>query len=284
MGKRIVRFAGKSIAIAFDHADAEQLINFLFCDLEKTESVTPAITLQIHMENRGKQVSLYNGVHQLHQGNSLHALADALINETIYQFIRKNKKGHMLHAAALSCNGKGILIPGQSGSGKSTLSAWLTYHGLNYLTDELVLISNDPYRIHPFTRPVCLKASAVSPLTKLAKIDRKNQILDGAAGCMIPHRLLNSNHIDHTPNPIIILFPTYDTDKKTTLTKLSGAQSGLKLMACHVNARNLKGHGFRAMAEMARMTEAFSLTYNGFGELSEVLQPIFGKLRQNNTP
>ena len=280
MEKRIVSFAGQSIAIDFDDANAEQLINFLFCDLEKNDPVTPAITLRIRMANGGNRMSLYTGSRRLYDGYSLHSLADILVNETIHQLILENKWGHMLHAAALSFEGKGILIPGQSGSGKSTLAAWLTYNGFNYLTDELVFISNKPYRIYPFTRPVCLKAPAVSPLIKRIKIDRQ-KTLGGRTGLMIPHRLLNTDHLAHTPAPLIILFPNFETGKNTTLTKLSGAQSGLKLMGCHVNARNLTGHGFREVAEFARMAKAFSLTYNGFDGLLEALKPILGMMNHS---
>ena len=35
-------------------------------------------------------------------------------------------------------------------------------------------------------------------------------------------------------------------------------------MANHVNARNLEGHGFKAMMQMIRNTNCYALEYGGF--------------------
>ena len=277
MGKQIVSFAGQSIAIDFDHADAGQLVHFLFCDLKRNHSVAPAITLRIRRAKGGNGMSLYNGSQRLYHGDSRHALAENLMNETIYHLIRENKAGHMLHAAALSFNGKGVLMPGQSGSGKSTLAAWLTHHSLNYLTDELVFLSDTSHRIAPFTRPICLKEAGVVPLMEQIHIDRQ-KTLAGAGRMMISHRLINSDPLLSEPRPHVILFPHFQAGGDIKLTRLSVAQSGLRLMGCHVNARNLSGHGFGEMVKLARNAKSFSVTYNGFDGLLEALAPIISEM------
>ncbi len=166
MKTQIVSFAGQFLAIGYDHVDAENLINLLFCDLTNKNRVVPKTTIEIRITEGDKGMALYSGNRRCYSGDSLHALADSLINEAIYELIRENRQRHMLHAAALSFEGKGILIPGQSGAGKSTTAALLTCHGFNYLTDELVSISSEPFQIHPFTRPISLKRPALNAFVR----------------------------------------------------------------------------------------------------------------------
>ena len=52
-------------------------------------------------------------------------LATLLIRKSIYHLINGNKDGMALHAAAVSKNGRGIILPGRSGSG-GVASSWLT--------------------------------------------------------------------------------------------------------------------------------------------------------------
>lgn len=47
----------------------------------------------------------------------------------------------MLHAAAVGCNGKGVLVVGRSGSGKSTFSVSCLLAGLDFVSDDYTLVS-----------------------------------------------------------------------------------------------------------------------------------------------
>ena len=64
-----------------------------------------------------------------------------------------------------------------------------------------------------------------------------------------------------------ILFPQYTQGAGYSLAKLSSADAGMRLMANHVNARNLEGHGFRAMMQLIRNTDCYALEYGGFDTL-----------------
>ena len=180
----------------------------------------------------------------------------------------------MFHAAALAMDGKGILIPGQSGAGKSTLAAWLTIHGFSYLTDELVAINRSSFKIRPFTRPISLKSEAGASFIKKTKIDPE-KTLKGASGLMVPHRILNPEHTWQRPVTEMIVFPEFERGKATRLTKMSGAQCGIQLMGCHVNARNLENHGFFETAALCKSIHAYSLTYGDYDiEIPKIIKTI----------
>ena len=50
----------------------------------------------------------------------------------------------LFHAAALTWQSRGILLPAFTGAGKSTLTAWLLGQGFSYLTDELAFVPAGP--------------------------------------------------------------------------------------------------------------------------------------------
>ena len=53
----------------------------------------------------------------------------------------KRMDRYPLHAAGVSLNGRGVLLPGASGSGKSTLSVALVRAGFDFLSDDTVFLA-----------------------------------------------------------------------------------------------------------------------------------------------
>ena len=177
-----------------------------------------------------------------------------------------------MHAAALSCGNRGVLIPGKSGSGKSALVSWLTARGVNYLTDELVFLSDEGL-IKPLTRPIFLNADTLPFLDFYENLD-KTKIVVGRRGVMIPHRILNPKQASCTPVLSKLFFPDYQPGVGCAIEEISAAKSCLKLIESHVNARNLPSHGFSRLADLARRTTSYRLTYGSFDGLFDALCPI----------
>lgn len=271
-GTYIAGFSGLNIEIGYNNLDAKFLIDFLLADLQVEPSLAADTRYDVLVVGRPPKISLWQGDNQLYFGDSKYDLAYILINEMIYRFIVDHKADLAIHTAALSCSNTGILIPGKSGSGKSTLAAWLISKGFNYLTDELIFLSNNGV-ITPLTRPISLHSDAVSALDGLVGLD-KGQILAGQSGIMVPHRILNTNHVPCTPVLSRILFPEYQRGFGVELKKLSSAKSCFKLIECHVNARNMPNHGFGQLAALIRQTESYQLIYGGFDGLLDRLLPI----------
>jgi len=271
-GTYIAGFSGLNIEIGYNNPDAKLLIDFLLGDLQAEPSLVPEIRYDVLVVGRPPKVSLWQGDKLLYFGNSKYTLAYILINEMIYRFIVDHKADLAIHAAALSYSNTGILIPGKSGSGKSTLAAWLTSNGFNYLTDELIFLSKNGV-IKPLIRPISLHSDSVSALDDLLN-PVKEQILAGQSGIMVPHLVLNTNHVPCTPVVSRILFPEYKHGFGVELTKLSSAKSCFKLIECHVNARNMPDHGFGQLAALTRQTKSYQLTYGGFDGLLDRLRPI----------
>ena len=269
-GSYTIGFSGQFIEIGYNNPAAKSLAEFLFCDLHAENSHSSRARYDIIFAGKQPKISLWRGDKKLYFGESKYKLAYILINEVIYECIVDYKKGHALHAGALSCNGHGVLVPGTSGSGKSTLVAWLTSKGLNYLTDELVFLAENG-EIEPFTRPISLKTPDLSLLSSFVDLDPEMHIHD-PHGMMIAHRNINAEFSLSRPALSLILFPKFKPGALTEITKLSSARSCFRLMECYVNARNVEGHGFNDLAGLIRQADSYQVTYGSFEGLYESLQ------------
>ena len=275
---RTLGFCGQYVTINTYDQEAADLLDFLGCDLQTTPDASPRAIYDLMVAGNTPKLSLRQGEKQkqLYRGDCRYELAYTLINEIIYQCIVDNRAGFALHAAAVGSEQGGVLLPGKSGSGKSTLTNWLVARGCNYLTDELVLLAGSDHRIHPFTRPLSLKAGSRAVLSSL--MDDEDQMITGADGFMLPHRLLTSRHCPATPPLSLILFPEYKAGAATELTTLSAAQGCARLMECYVNARNIQDHGIDRLAELSRGTPIYQLIYGNFDGLEQLLLDLFPTL------
>ena len=261
-----------SVEIQYNSDEARELIDFLLCDFPCSDGPVISRRFGVVVVGHPPKMSLWLGEKQYYYGDSKQLLAYFLINEIFYDCIVNNKNYQAVHAAAVASGSKGILLAGKSGSGKSSLAAWLTASGLTYLTDELVLFSQEG-RMQPMTRPLCLKPPSYSALKKRMNIDEKG-ILQGRDGSMIPHRSLKPQWLTSTPTLDSVVFPTFIEGQAATLTKISGAVSCLKLMECYVNARNIPGHGFKEIAKITRNAAAYELKFGSFDGVLDVLSPL----------
>ena len=275
MPTHLVSFVGRSIAIEYTDKEIKDILNFLYRDVPDQDAESPHVTLRIERDAGAEKWALHNGERRLYHGDSLEGLANILVGETIHHLTDKSDGGMALHAAALSRDGRAVILPGRSGAGKSTLSTWLTRRGFNYLTDELVFIRENSRNVEYFTRPINIKKWGLSALDN--EFDFEAHADDTMASkqvTMIPPQLLNPNNRLEPARVELILFPLHQADSELELLRLSKAQAGLALMECLVNARNLNGHGFNEATRLAREVPAYRLTYSGFAQLGNRLDEI----------
>ncbi|MDH3691452.1 MAG: hypothetical protein OEU36_18585, partial [Gammaproteobacteria bacterium] len=97
----------------------------------------------------------------------------------------------------------------------------------------------------------------------------KAEVLGCTQATLISHRLLNPVHQHTTPRLRLVLFPQYKKNAQFSLTRLSPAQAGLRLMACLVNARNLPDHGFRETARISRIVSSYAVEYGSFKQFGD---------------
>ncbi len=267
-----VGLCGNQVNITYNNLEAKEFLDFLFKDLVPAQSYPVCQQYALLMVGKPVKMSLWKGEKQLYFGESKHALAYVLVNEVIYEIINNNQVDLAFHAAFVSRGNRGVLFPGLSGAGKSSLAAWLTAQGYTYHTDELVFIARDG-QMFPFTRPISLRADSFSALSVYIDFQH-DDILSGKEGVIVSHRSLNSCWAPLSPSVDLIVHPEFTTKRQAALTKLSSGQSCMKLFKSYVNARNISGHGFKDIADIARKATSYDLTFGGFNDIRTTLEPL----------
>ena len=280
--RRVIAFAGSLVAIDYDGIPAAAIIDFLFeaaPPLEVQLDREPQVTLSLQASAETAELILYRDNLLLYRGNSPASCAELLLGETCHGLAFHSSGGLVFHAAALARQEHGVLLPGNSGSGKTTLAAWLTIHGFDYLTDELVWVPQDSSKLHSFTRPLNFKLAARS-LWRSWQQASSPGVWSGPQGDLIAPTVFNSTNRVSTPQIDLIIFPSYAPNATFTLQQLPPAQAGLKLMQCLVNARNVPEYGLRTVAQLARQTPAYLLNYAGFEQLDTHLQALVDSIHE----
>ena len=171
--------------------------------------------------------------------------------------------GSMFHAAALADARGAVILCGQSGSGKSSLAAWLLANGCRYLTDEVVVYSDDCGQLSGFARSLVLKKGSAFIWQHFLGEDRREGLLHFPDGSVwLDPSLLNPDGFCPQAAPRLLLFPRYAPGAPFGVTRLTPAESLFRLLQTLVNARNLPEAGMASAARLARRVTAYSLEYS----------------------
>ncbi len=271
-GTTTINFKNQVVEIGYNNEDAHSLIEFLFGDLDCNTGGLAKTRYDILSVGKQPMLSLWEGDKRFYFGTSQYRLAYILTNEIIYHCIAQNDFQHAIHAGAVHRGEKGIILPGKSGSGKSSLTAWLIAKGYYYLTDDLVMLSNDG-RISPFTRPISLKSDQFQFFLPFLK-GLPGKIVSDETGSMIPHRLLNPKYAYSEPPLTSILFPEFRRGSDAEFHELSPAKSCAMLLESQMNGRNLSGLGIAGLSNIVRRCKSYRLVYGGFDGLEQIFDSI----------
>lgn len=188
-----------------------------------------------------------------------------LTDRIVFHIADKVESAHCLHAAAVSYGDRAIVIPANSGAGKSSFTTWLAANGFAYLTDELILLDAE-HRITGLGRPIQIKAHGLEAVKHL--FVNPDLVFAGNLANAVTMPALGAEVSEYDWHQLsMMIFPKYNKEAGFALERLSSAEAGMSLMANHVNARNLEGHGFRDMMAIIRTTPCYKLEYGGFDKL-----------------
>jgi hypothetical protein len=187
-----------------------------------------------------------------------------LTDRIVFHLADKAKDVHCLHAAAVAYGENALVVPANSGAGKSTFTTWLTASGFEYLTDELIML-NSMGMLEGLARPIQINIHGLAVIDHL--LVNPELVQKGKFATTLPVQSLDGKSASEPKKLALFIFPRYQKGADFCFEKLSSAEAGMRLMANHVNARSLDGHGFRVMMKLIRNTPCYSLEYGGFATL-----------------
>jgi hypothetical protein len=160
-----------------------------------------------------------------------------------------------VHAAAVERDGYGLVLVGASGSGKSTLAAGLVQAGWGYLTDEVAAIATDSGRLWPYPKPVSLRPESW-PLFPAA-----HEGVQAGEARLVDPRALGEGRLGQPVIVSSVIFPTFSAGASTALTRVSPAETLVRLVGNWYPASTSIPDVFTTLVNVARSAPGWNLVH-----------------------
>jgi hypothetical protein len=182
-------------------------------------------------------------------------------------FERTGDRVH-LHGAALTCQGRALVLAGRSHAGKSTLAGWLTHRGWGFLTDEAALVEPESLAVLPFWRPIGVRPGG--PLD--AVLHDRNIVPGNDLEWLVPASAIGTL-ADAAPLAHIA-FPSLVPNEPAALVPLSPAAALMELTQ-HFPGLIAGGRaGFRRLARVVEAVPAHTLRFHDLDEAEQALRGL----------
>ena len=189
-----------------------------------------------------------------------------------------------LHAASMVHRGNGFIFAGASGAGKSTLAAGLMWRGWKYLCDEFALIDPSTLLLHPFPKPICIKAGAFPAMRRLGlPLARRGDYIKARKG-----RVAYINPLDvgqdavGSPAPArFVIFPDYAEGRTPQLHPMQRAHALMELAGCVFNRHVFADQALPILSKMIGGAQCFRLES---GQLEDTCDYLESELCVSRAP
>ena|GEM_PF-2038007 len=192
-----------------------------------------------------------------------------------WRVVKRRRQFLLLHAAALTRDGRTMMFAGNSGCGKSTLAAVLLSRGWEYLGDEFAMIDPTTFEAHPFPKALCLKFGSfdIARRLNLTLFRRKHYSKDfkGPVGYVDPRA--DGGAAATTPRAIdCIVFPRFEPDQTPELQTMPRAAAAFELARCTFNPADFGERLMPLLCEFTRRGECMRMASGGVDETADMLE------------
>jgi len=185
-----------------------------------------------------------------------------------------------LHAASMAYRGNGFIFAGGSGSGKSTLAAGLMARGWKYFSDEFALVERDTLCLHPFPKPLCIKAGSSQVIRRLgipfARCRDFIKSQKGRVGYINPYDIGNDS-VGRSAPVRFVVFPTYVDKQQPKLRPISRTRALMDLAGCVFNRHAFDDQALSILHKVIGRAQCFRLET---GDIQKTCQLIETELCQ----
>jgi hypothetical protein len=213
----------------------------------------------------------YRGGQKVATSDTEASLLIRLMWEINQEAIQRTTNSVLVHAAAASCEGQGIVLPAAMESGKTTLVAALIRAGFRYLTDEAAAFELGTGVLQPYPKPL-----SVDPQTFNVIPDLWDALTPGFEDKAWTQYLIRADSIRPGafggPCPVrYVISPKYSPGLSTSLERVSRAAGLVMLLENNFNLTALGQQAVGTLKEVVKNSECFLLRV---GDLPTAVEAI----------
>jgi hypothetical protein len=196
----------------------------------------------------------------------------------VNQRVFRSTNDHLLvHASAVSYEGRAVLMSAPSESGKSTLSLGLVERGLGYLTDEAAALDLASLLVQPFPKAVSVDVGAQSFLEHLRPPADPTIAPYLHGQWQVTPDAIRVGAVGGPAAPAWIVAPRYVRDAETALVPMTRAETLSLLLEQALNLHVHGRAGFDCLAEVVRRCRCFRLV---MGDLPSACDTMLAMLAE----
>lgn len=121
----------------------------------RESSATADLGVRVERTPAGQMVFYFNG-EEYTTGDPYDGLLDYLESIVRVNIGERAASRAFIHAGAVACEGRALILPGHSYSGKSTLVGELVRRGAEYMSDEYAVFDEQGL-VHPFPKTISMR-------------------------------------------------------------------------------------------------------------------------------
>jgi hypothetical protein len=205
------------------------------------------------------------------------SMVDWVILDSTRRAVQAAERSVAVHAAAVSRDGRAVIMPAAPDSGKTTLSAGLTRAGFAFLGDEVTLVDPATGWAHPFLRPLLIEPPSMAVLPGLlSELPSEHETFRHIRYQVSAEDLRRGS--TGAPCPIsYVVLPAYRSGSATRLRPVSRAAALMRLWEQTFNRARMGGTGITTLAEVVGGAECFELPIGDLQEAVRAIQSLFAR-------
>ena len=259
-----VAFNGHQVAVRSNIPEVIELIERSFREMLEPEPTRIIGRLEVFRED-GKYHLTGNSI----ASEEYRSLDDILVwfnKEVIHHLIQANPDLLWLHAGAAAYRGSAVVFLGAWGRGKSTLVTNLCENGWTYLSDDIIPIDLNSFKVIPFLNSPTIRENSGQemPLHRIVELQKIE--ID-----------LKQERLCREPMPIgAIIFPIYSHGSSARIVPYSPAATVLELLKSCMNFENHREEAVRHLCNGVKHLPNSRLYYSIGRHAAELIARTYG--------
>ena len=274
------RTSARDVAVLFPSTAMAELVHPAIAHIYLTDQPPPPGLALIEIERKGERYRIsLDGVESL--SSAAETEVTPIVQYLVYVAdIEHRDYSVAFHAGAVALDGRVAVLPGQAGNGKTSLTAALIASGLQYLSDDLLLMSED-LEIEGIPFALCIKAGGTKPIAQYYPEIDTLALHHRGDGKRVRYLLPPRQSFRMGPPAKLpaswVIFPKYRQDSQTRLTPLGKSEALRRLMQSCTLALPLEKDQIRTFIRWLEEVDCYDLEVTSLAESVTAVKSLMGQ-------